>query len=106
MPESNVNGLDYYSRYWTEEIHSQEYAEWILDRDESVFVRMKALGDHEPHNYMVTAYVGTNNNGEQRDVGREHASDRATALQYTRTFRHMLDSTYRHVLDELEYNEP
>jgi len=106
MPESDVNGLASYSSYWTEEIHSQEYAEWILDYDESVFVRMRALGDQEPHDYTIIAYAGTNNNGEQHNVGREFASNRATALCYTKTFRHMIDGTYRHVLNELEYNEP
>jgi len=56
MPESETEDLDYYPSGWSEEIHDEYYIEWVLDDDQTIFVRLDGtMGDGQ---YSVTQSPG------------------------------------------------
>ena len=63
MPESETEDLDYYPSGWSEEIHDEYYIEWVLDDDQTIFVRLDGtMGDGQ---YSVTPITGVNADGEE-----------------------------------------
>ncbi|QWC20701.1 hypothetical protein [Halorubrum sp. 2020YC2] len=86
MPESETEDLDYYPSGWSEEIHDEYYIEWILDDDQTIFVRLDGtMGDGQ---YSVTPITGVNADGEEfvtkpmSGLSRTDAFDVAATLIY------------------------
>jgi hypothetical protein len=85
MPESDTDHIDYYPGGWSEEIHDDNYIEWIYEEDPEIVVRLDdTVGDE----YTVTPITGVNSRGEEfvtkplSRLSRDEAFEVAITLVY------------------------
>ena len=85
MPASETAFIDYYPGGWSEEIHGDDFVEWVYDADPAVFVRLEPSMDGE---FAVTPITGVNDRGEEfvtrplDGLSEEEAFDVAATLVY------------------------
>jgi len=90
MPESNTEEIDYYPPGWTEEMHSDDHVEWLLNTDELIQVVVQP----DDVGYSVIPRTGVKENGEQFETGRVSQIPRETAFEVAIKMVYAMNGVY------------
>jgi hypothetical protein len=99
--ESETEYVDYYPSGWTEEVHSNQYVEWIYGEDPDIFVRLDGtMGDDD---YSVSPITGVNNRGEEFVTKPISGLSRGAAFEVAHTLIYAMNGTAGRVNSEPEF---
>ncbi|WP_114579042.1 hypothetical protein [Saliphagus sp. LR7] len=101
MPESETEYIDYYPAGWEEQIHDENYIEWVYEEDPSIFIRLDGtMGDDD---YSVSPISGINKEGEEFVTRPLSGLSREMAFEVANTLIYAMNGTVGRVKENPEF---